>query len=130
MKYNRRLSSLNSSIAIIGGQLPQFQKTRKKVEVRAEQVQEVLELLENENINSFDDLELKIKSCREDIHRSNIQIKKFEKENSDYFEIIEKAQTFIQLQKDYDYAQYYKSIDEKYKEPEQVKLYEEILNLS
>lgn len=131
VEYQNELSislELTASIAIIGGQLPQFQKTRKKVEVRAEQVQEVLELLENENINSFDDLELKIKRCREDIHCSNIQIKKFEKENSDYFEIIEKAQTFIQLQKDYDYAQYYKSIDEKYKEPEQVKLYEEIKN--
>lgn len=131
VEYQNELSislELTASVAIIGGQLPQFQKTRKKVEVRAEQVQEVLDLLKSENINSIDDLEVKIKKCRADLYRSNIQIKKYERENGECFEIIEKAQAFIQLQKDYDYAQYYKSIDEKYKEPEQVKLYEEIRN--
>ena len=131
VEYQKELAislELTASVAIIGGQLPQFQKTRKKVEVRAEQVQEILDLLKSENINSIDDLEVKIKKCRADLYRSNIQIKKYERENSDCFEIIEKAQAFIQLQKDYDYAQYYKSIDEKYKEPEQVKLYEEIKN--
>ena len=49
LEYYRELQialELTSSVAIKGGELPQFQKTRRKAEVQAEKVQAVLDLIE------------------------------------------------------------------------------------
>lgn len=129
VEYHNELSialELTATVAIVGGNLPQFQKTRKKVEIREEKVQEILDLLQQENINSYDDMELKIQQYRQQLHSSNIKIKKYEKQNKESFEKIQQAQLFLQLKKDYDYAQSYKEIDANYKMPEQIKLFEEI----
>lgn len=127
LEYYRELQialELTASVAIKGGKLPQFQKTRRKTEIQAEQVQGVLDLLKRENINSYDDLENKIRFCRNKIHNANIKIRKFERENKDIVEMIDKAQTFLSMKKEYDYAMYYKSIDEDYPLPEELKIFD------
>lgn len=129
LEYYRELQialELTSSVAIKGGELPQFQKTRRKAEVQAEKVQAVLDLIERKNIQSFSDLEMLIKSCRSKIHTANIEIRKYEREHKDAVELIEKAQTFLQMKKEYDYAMFYKSIDEKYEMPEEIKLFNDL----
>lgn len=129
LEYYRELQialELTSAIAIKGGELPKFQKTRRKAEVQAEKVQAVLDLIERENIQSFSDLEMLIKNCRNKIHTANIEIRKYEREHTDIVELIEKAQTFLQLKKEYDYAMFYKSIDEEYEMPEEIQLFKDL----
>lgn len=127
VEYYRELQialELTSSVAIRGGELPQFQKTRRKAEIQAEKVQAVLDLIERKNIQSFSDLDMLIKSCRHKIHNANIEIRKYEREHKDTVELIEKAQTFLQMKKEYDYAMFYKSVDEEYEMPEEIQLFE------
>ena len=129
VEYYRELQialELTSSVAIQGGELPKFQKTRKKAEVQAEKVQAVLDLIERKNIQSFSDLDMLIKDCRNKIHRANIEVRKYEREHKDAVELIEKAQTFLQMKKEYDYATFYKSIDEEYEMPEEIQLFENL----
>lgn len=136
VEYYRELQialELTSSVAIKGGELPQFQKTRRKAEIQAEKVQAVLALIERKNIQSFSDLDMLIKDCRNKIHRANIEVRKYEREHKDAVELIEKAQTFLQIKKEYDYATFYKSIDEEYEMPEEIQLFENLkkeLNIS
>lgn len=136
VEYYRELQialELTSSVAIQGGELPKFQKTRRKAEIQAEKVQAVLDLIERKNIQSFSDLDMLIKDCRNKIHRANIEILKYEREHKDAVELIEKAQTFLQMKKEYDYATFYKSIDEEYEMPEEIQLFEKLkkeLNIS
>lgn len=129
VEYYRELQialELTSSVAIQGGELPKFQKTRRKAEIQAEKVQAVLDLIERKNIQSFSDLDMLIKACRNKIHRANIEIRKYEREHKDAVELIEKAQTFLQMKKEYDYATFYKSIDEEYEMPEEIQLFENL----
>lgn len=136
VEYYRELQialELTSSVAIQGGELPKFQKTRRKAEIQAEKVQAVLDLIERKNIQSFSDLDMLIKDCRNKIHRANIEVRKYEREHKDAVELIEKAQTFLQMKKEYDYATFYKSIDEEYEMPEEIQLFENLkkeLNIS
>lgn len=136
VEYYRELQialELTSSVAIQGGELPKFQKTRRKAEIQAEKVQAVLALIERKNIQSFSDLDMLIKDCRNKIHRANIEVRKYEREHKDAVELIEKAQTFLQMKKEYDYATFYKSIDEEYEMPEEIQLFENLkkeLNIS
>lgn len=129
VEYYRELQialELTSSVAIQGGELPKFQKTRRKAEIQAEKVQAVLDLIERKNIQSFSDLDMLIKDCRNKIHRANIEVRKYEKEHKDAVELIEKTQTFLQMKKEYDYATFYKSIDEEYEMPEEIQLFENL----
>ena len=129
VEYYRELQialELTSSVAIQGGELPKFQKTRRKAEIQAEKVQAVLDLIERKNIQSFSDLDMLIKDCRNKIHRANIEVRKYEREHKDAVELIEKAQTFLQMKKEYDYATFYKSIDEEYEMPEEIQLFENL----
>lgn len=129
VEYYRELQialELTSSVAIQGGELPKFQKTRRKAEIQAEKVQAVLDLIERKNIQSFSDLDMLIKNCRNKIHRANIEIRKYEREHKDAVELIAKAQTFLQMKKEYDYATFYKSIDEEYEMPEEIQLFENL----
>lgn len=129
VEYYRELQialELTSSVAIQSGELPKFQKTRRKAEIQAEKVQAVLDLIERKNIQSFSDLDMLIKNCRNKIHRANIEIRKYEREHKDVVELIEKAQTFLQMKKEYDYATFYKSIDEEYEMPEEIQLFENL----
>lgn len=129
VEYYRELQialELTSSVAIQSGELPKFQKTRRKAEIQAEKVQAVLDLIERKNIQSFSDLDMLIKNCRNKIHRANIEIRKYEREHKDAVELIEKAQTFLQMKKEYDYATFYKSIDEEYEMPEEIQLFENL----
>lgn len=136
VEYYRELQialELTSSVAIQGGEMPKFQKTRRKAEIQAEKVQAVLDLIERKNIQSFTDLDMLIKDCRNKIHRANIEVRKYEREHKDAVELIEKAQTFLQMKKEYDYATFYKSIDEEYEMPEEIQLFENLkkeLNIS
>lgn len=113
---------LTSTVAIKGGKYPTFQRTRKFAEIRREQLTDMLNTLEKNNINNFDDLEKKIQLCRLQIKNANIEIKKEERENKDILNRIEKAQEFISLKSTCEYAQYYKSIDKNYKMPQEYKL--------
>lgn len=129
VEYYRELQialELTSSVAIQGGEMPKFQKTRRKAEIQAEKVQAVLDLIERKNIQSFTDLDMLIKDCRNKIHRANIEVRKYEREHKDAVELIEKAQTFLQMKKEYDYATFYKSIDEEYEMPEEIQLFEKL----
>lgn len=129
VEYYRELQialELTSSVAIQSGELPKFQKTRRKAEIQAEKVQAVLDLIERKNIQNFSDLDMLIKSCRHKIHNANIEIRKYEREHKDAVELIEKAQTFLQMKKEYDYAMFYKSIDEEYEMPEEIQLFESL----
>ena len=136
VEYYRELQialELTSSVAIQGGELPKFQKTRRKAEIQAEKVQAVLDLIERKNIQSFSDLDMLIKDCRNKIHRANIEVRKYEREHKDAKKKKKKAQTFLQMKKEYDYATFYKSIDEEYEMPEEIQLFENLkkeLNIS
>ena len=106
------------------GSYPAFQKTKRKSEYQAEQLQTILDTLTKEKIFSFDDLENKIKNCRRQIKILNFEKRKYEKENQDLLDRISKAQDFISLKREYDYAMYYKSIDEKYEIPKEIEMFE------
>ncbi len=115
---------LTSSVAMKNGSYPAFQKTKRKSEYQAEQLQTILDTLTKEKIFSFDDLENKIKNCRRQIKILNFEKRKYEKENQDLLDRISKAQDFISLKREYDYAMYYKSIDEKYEIPKEIEMFE------
>lgn len=119
---------ITSTIALQSGSLPQFSKTKRKAEIQAEKVENILKLLDKANINSFDELEEHIRLCRNKIKAARIDVKKFERENSSVLDIIDKCQTFLVLKRQYDIAMYYKSLDDNYVLPSECRLYEELSN--
>lgn len=119
---------LTASVAIKGGRYPTFQRTRKIADIRRQQLADMLNTLEKNSINNFDDLEIKIRACRKNIREANKEIIKEQYENKIVLERIEKAQEFIGLKSTYDYAMYYKSLDSKYELPLECELYEQLSN--
>ena len=119
---------LTASVAIKGGRYPTFQRTRKVADVRRQQLEDMLNTLEKNNINNFDELENKIRDCRRKIRDANRAIQKEQYINKGVLERIEKAQAFISLKSTYDYAMYYKSLDSEYELPPECKLYEQLSN--
>ena len=125
--------NVTSTVAIKNGEFPVFEKTKNRAKIQTEQVEKVLELLDKENINSYDDLENKLRNYRHQQKQKNIEIKILEKKNANVVESVEKAQTFILLHKDYEYAQFYSKQDKNYQMPDFVSVYEELkaeLNIS
>ena len=105
---------------------PKFQDAIQKTMSQSSKIQALLDVLQAENINSFDDLQNKIEGYNEQIYEANKEIKKIEKQNKSLLERIEKAQEFIFLTKEYKYVEYYKSLDSSYTIPEEMKYYEKI----
>lgn len=101
----------------------EYQKTRYQEIKRYYRLKQQLEYLDKYNIKSFDDIENEITNKRLAIKSFNKILKK----NKDEFDKIiiktEKAQDYIRLYKDYQYAMSYKEIDPDYILPVDVEIF-------
>lgn len=105
---------------------PAFNSAVNKTYTQSSKLQQILDILNEENINSFDDLQDRIEYYNNEIHSLNKKVRKLEKTYNGVMEKIEKAQDYIFLSKEYRYCEYYKSIDPDYKLPDEMVYYEQI----
>ena len=123
-------SSSESKVAIEKSQMQaegrdytEYQKTRYMEIQRYYQFKKQLEYLEENHIKSFEDIETKIVIMRGEIKGKNMELKKYKENFEAALELNDKAQDFIRLYKDYEYAMYYKKQDEKYLLPKEVEIF-------
>jgi len=141
-EFNSKIydKAIESKIAIEKSQLAtegkiynEYQKTKYQEVKRYYELKKQLEYLDMYNIKSFDDIENHIESIRSEIKTKNKELKKNKEEITKIIERTEKAQDYIGLYKTYEYAMYYKSLDENYIMPTEVEIFlklQEELNIS
>ena len=117
-----------SQIATEGKVYSEYQKTRYQEIKRYYELKKQLEYLDSYNVTSFDDIERNINSLRGQMKSKNIELKKNKEEYDKIIETTEKAQDYIRLYKTYEYAMYYKSLDENYIMPKEVEIFLKIQN--
>ena len=117
-----------TQLAIEGKRYCQYQKTRYEEIKRYYQLKQQLEYLDKYNIKSFNDIENQIENKRLQIKSLNKDLKKNKDKFNEIIERTEKAQDYIKLYKDYQYAMSYKEIDEDYVLPAEVELFLSIQN--
>ena len=128
-----RAAIIITSKAAQGGQYSEYQKTRYNEIKRFYQLRDELDMLSDNNINSYDDLTSKIEELRRKIRGKNSALFKLKNENKDVLQRAEKAQDFIRLYKVFEYSNYYKSIDKNYQLPPEAEVFLKIkkeLNIS
>lgn len=124
---------------LVTKQYTTFQKTRYQEIKRYYEIKNKLELLNSYNINSFDELTLKIEDLRGEVLNKNHELYKLKKKHKSVLNDADKAQDFIHLKKIADYANYYKEIDNDFSikktnntdafvVPDEVRVFEEIRN--
>lgn len=122
-----------SQLATEGKIYNEYQKTKYQEVKRYYELKRQLEYLDMYNIKSFDDIENNIENIRIQIKTKNKELKKNKEEITKIIEKTEKAQDYIELYKTYEYAMYYKSLDENYIMPTEVEIFlklQEELNIS
>ncbi|MCI9038882.1 MAG: relaxase/mobilization nuclease domain-containing protein [Clostridia bacterium] len=117
-----------TQLAIEGKRYCQYQKTRYEEIKRYYQLKQQLEYLDKYNIKSFNDIENQIENKRLQMKSLNKDLKKNKDKFNEIIERTEKAQDYIKLYKDYQYAMSYKEIDEDYVLPAEVELFLSIQN--
>ncbi len=115
-----------SQLSTDGKVYSEYQKTKYQEIKRYYQLKQQLEFLEKYDIQSFEDIEFKIKSKRSEIKKLNKQQKKNKEKFEKLIEKMEKAQDYIRLYKDYKYAMTYKQMDNDYVLPTDVQIFLEI----
>ena len=122
-----------SQLATEGKVYNGYQKTKYQEVKRYYDLKKQLEYLDMYNITSFDDLDNNIENIRKQIKAINKELKKSKDGINKIIEKTEKAQDYIRLYKTYEYAMYYKSLDENYIMPTEVEIFlklQEELNIS
>lgn len=122
-----------SQIATEGKVYNEYQKTKYQEVKRYYDLKKQLEYLDMYNITSFDDVDNNIENIRKQIKARNKELKKSKDSINKIIEKTEKAQDYIRLYKTYEYAMYYKSLDENYIMPTEVEIFlklQEELNIS
>ena len=122
-----------SQLATEGKVYNGYQKTKYQEVKRYYDLKKQLEYLDKYNITSFDDLVNIIVNIRKQIKAINKELKKSKDGINKIIEKTEKAQDYIRLYKTYEYAMYYKSLDENYIMPTEVEIFlklQEELNIS
>lgn len=122
-----------SQLATEGKVYNVYQKTKYQEVKRYYDLKKQLEYLDMYNITSFDDLDNNIENIRKQIKAINKELKKSKDGINKIIEKTEKAQDYIRLYKTYEYAMYYKSLDENYIMPTEVEIFlklQEELNIS
>ncbi len=112
-----------SQLSTEGKKYSEYQKTKYQEIQRFYNLKRQLEYLDKYNIRSFDDMEREIDLKRSEIKIKNKELKKNKESFDKVIEITEKAQDYIQLYKTYQYAMYYKSQDDNYILPKEVKIF-------
>lgn len=122
IKESRAAILITSKVAQ-GGKYSEYQKTKYNELKRFYQLRDELDMLKDNNINSYEDLTIKIEGLRNQIRAKNSILFKIKNENKNIIQRAEKAQDFIRLYKVNDYANYYKSIDKDYKIPSEAEVF-------
>ena len=128
-KANESKIAVEKSMLSTEGKIySEYQKTRYQEIKRYYKLKQQLEYLDKYNIRSFEDIENQINSKRLEIKSLN----KILKDNKDKFDKIiektEKAQDYIRLLKDYQYAMSYKEINSDYPLPLDVEIFLKLQN--
>ena len=130
--FNNHLQTManESKIAIEKSQLStegkiysEYQKTKYQEIKRYYQLKQQLEYLDKYNIKSFDDIEYQIKIKRDEIKSLNLTLKKNRDAYNKIIERVEKAQDYIRLHKEYEYAMSYKESIKDYVLPTEVEIF-------
>lgn len=131
-EFNKRLIKLAnesknaieiSQISTEGKIFSEYQKTKYQEIKRYYKLKTQLEYLDKFNIQSFDDIELRIETKRNEIKAKNVEMKKNKEEYNKIVLMTEKAQDYIKLYKVYEYAMYYKKQDLNYVLPKEVDIF-------
>lgn len=117
-----------SQLSTKGKVYSEYQKTRYQEIKRYYQLKQQLEYLDKYNIHSFDDLEKQIQGKRSEIKSLNIELKKNKNKFNEIIEKTEKAQDYIRLYKEYQYAMSYKEVDADYILPIDVEIFLKLQN--
>lgn len=112
-----------SQLATEGKVFNEYQKTKYQEVKRYYELKKQLEYLDMYNITSFDDIDTNIENIRLEIKNRNKEMKKNKDDINKIIELTEKAQDYIKLYKTYEYAMYYKSLDENYIMPTEVEIF-------
>lgn len=112
-----------SQISTEGKIFSEYQKTKYQEIKRYYKLKTQLEYLDKFNIQSFDDIELRIETKRNEIKAKNVEMKKNKEEYNKIVLMTEKAQDYIKLYKVYEYAMYYKKQDLNYVLPKEVDIF-------
>lgn len=133
-KYNSDLivKANESKIAIEKSQLQlsankkiysKYQRTRYQEIKRYYQLKQQLEYLDKYNIKSFNDIEYQINQKRLEIKTLNKKLKVNKEDYQKVIEKTEKAQDYIKLYKEYQYAISYKEVNNDYILPKEVEIF-------
>ncbi|MCI8548380.1 MAG: relaxase/mobilization nuclease domain-containing protein [Bacilli bacterium] len=112
-----------SQLATEGKVYNEYQKTKYQEVKRYYELKKRLEYLDMYNITSFEDIDTNIENIRLEIKNRNKEMKKNKDDINKIIELTEKAQDYIRLYKIYEYAMYYKSLDENYSMPTEVEIF-------
>lgn len=123
-----KVAILKSSLATEGKIYNEYQKTKYQEMKRYYQLKKQLEYLDKYNIKSFEDLENEIVSKRIEIKSLNKVLKKNKNDFDKIIERTEKAQDYIKLYKEYEYAKSYKENNPDYPLPIDIEIFLKLQN--
>ena len=123
-----KLAIEKSQLSTEGKIYTKYQETKYQEIKRYYKLKQQLEFLDKYNIRSFDDIEKAIEIKRSEIKTKNIEFKKIKTTYEKLLEATEKAQDYIKLFKDYEYAMSYKEINPDYILPEETHIFLDIQN--
>ncbi len=126
---NKSKVALEKSMLSTEGKIySEYQKTRYQEIKRYYQLKQQLEYLDKYNIKSFEDIENQINNKRSQIKSLNKILKKNKDDFDKIIEKTEKAQDYIRLFKDYQYAMSYKEVNPDYILPVDVEVFLDLQN--
>ena len=126
--HESKVAIEKSQLSTKGKVYSEYQKTRYQEIKRYYQLKQQLEYLDKYNIHSFDDIENQIQYKRSEIKSLNIELKKNKNKFDEIIEKTEKAQDYIRLYKEYQYAMSYKELDADYVLPIDVEIFLKLQN--
>lgn len=123
MANESKIAIEKSQLSTEGKIYSEYQKTKYQEIKRYYQLKQQLEYLDKYNIKSFDDIEYQIKIKRDEIKSLNLTLKKNRDAYNKIIERVEKAQDYIRLHKEYEYAMSYKESIKDYVLPTEVEIF-------